>query len=230
MLDEVLYVAVPYVAVIIAVVGGIARYFGDRFSYSSQSSQFLESRTLFWGSVPWHYGIIVILLAHVLILLIPSIWRRIIAPPTVLYVVEVVGLAFALSALVGLVALIVRRINFSRIRTVTSVMDWVLLALLLSQVLLGIWVALFFRWGAEWGAYKAAPWILSLVTLQPEIDNVSTLPGVVQLHILGGFLIIAIFPFTRLVHLVTFPITYLWRPYQVVIWNKDRKKEKVGVG
>ncbi len=228
MLDEVLFVAIPYVAVILAVVGGIYRYFGDRFSYSSQSSQFLESRTLFWGSVPWHYGIITILLAHLFILFIPSLWRPIIRPPTVLYVVEIIGLALALMTAVGLIALIVRRINFARIRTVTSVTDWILLALLLGQVLLGLWTSLFFRWGAEWGVYKAAPWLISLVTLQPEIDNVATLPGVVQFHILGGFVIIAIFPFTRLVHLVTFPITYLWRPNQVVIWNK--REEKAGVG
>ena len=132
MQDEVLYIALPYVAVILAVVGALFRYFNDRYSYSSQSSQFLESPTLFWGSVPWHYAIIVILLAHLLILFIPGMWRPLIANPTVLYVVEVTGLALALMAAGGLIALIVRRINFSRIRTVTSVMDWVLLALLLS--------------------------------------------------------------------------------------------------
>jgi nitrate reductase gamma subunit len=40
---------------------------------------------------------------------------------------------------------------------------------------------------------------------------------------LGGFMLIALFPFTRLVHMITFPITYLWRPYQVVIWYRDQR-------
>jgi nitrate reductase gamma subunit len=43
---------------------------------------------------------------------------------------------------------------------------------------------------------------------------------------LGGFLLIAVFPFTRLVHAVTVPITYLWRPYQVVIWNRRLTRTK----
>ena len=64
MLDMVLFAVFPYVSVILAVVVGVYRYFNARFSYSSYSSQFLETRALFWGSVPWHYGIIVILLGQ----------------------------------------------------------------------------------------------------------------------------------------------------------------------
>ena len=73
MVDIVLFAAFPYVAVVLAVVVAIYRYSSDRYSYSSFSSQFLENRTLFWGSVPWHFGIIIILLAHVAALLIPGV-------------------------------------------------------------------------------------------------------------------------------------------------------------
>jgi len=66
------------------------------------------------------------------------------------------------------------------------------------------------------------PWIGSLVKFQPDTATVTTLPWVVKFHILGGFAIIAVFPFTRLVHAVIWPITYLWRPHQVVIWNRNR--------
>lgn len=229
MLDQFLFIAIPYMAVLLAVLGGIYRYYSDRFSYSSQSSEFLESRTLFWGSVPWHYGIILILTAHLLIFLFPGVWKGIIAEPSRLYVLEVIGFSLALMTIVGLSALIVRRFSFRRIMMVTSPMDWVLLALLLAQVVLGAYVALFYRWGAEWGAYKAVPWLASLVKFQPNIDNVATLPWIVKLHLIGGFIIIAIFPFTRLVHLVTFPITYLWRPRQVVIWNRKRDKVRIKV-
>ncbi|CAG0940612.1 Nitrate reductase-like protein NarX [Anaerolineae bacterium] len=65
------------------------------------------------------------------------------------------------------------------------------------------------------------------MTLNPQIQYVTVLPQVVQLHILNAFFIIALFPFTRLVHLVTFPITYLWRPYQVVIWNRRQRTSKL---
>lgn len=220
MVDIVLFVAFPYVAIVLAVLGGISRYVTDRFSYSSFSSQFLENRTLFWGSVPWHYGILIILLAHLLALLFPAQWGALIAAPLRLYVLEVTGLALALLTIVGLILLILRRIANPRIFAATSTMDWVLLAALLVQVVLGFWVALFYRWGSDWYLHTAVPWLVSLVGLNPQIQYVTALPWTVKLHMLGGFVIVGLFPFTRLVHVVAFPITYLWRPYQVVIWNR----------
>ena len=220
MFDFVLFAALPYVAVILAVLGGLYRYFSDRFSYSSFSSQFLENRSLFWGSVPWHYGIVLILSAHLLAALFPNLWALLIGAPVRLYVLEVTGLALALMTLLGLALLIGRRLQNARIRAVTSLPDWLLLALLIGQVGLGFWVALFFRWGSDWYLYTAVPWLASLIVFNPQIQFVAALPPLVKLHMVGGFLILAVFPFTRLVHVVTFPITYLWRPFQVVIWNR----------
>ena len=224
MLDTVLFTVLPYVAVVLAVVVGVYRYRSDRFSYSSFSSQFLENRTLFWGSVPWHFGVILILLAHLAALLVPGVWTIIIAEPVRLYTLEVIGFALSLSALVGLAILIIRRLGNTRVFSVTSTMDWVLLAMLLAQMALGFWVALFFRWGSDWYLHTAVPWMISLAKLSPEAQFVTSLPWVIKLHMLGGFFLIAIFPFTRLVHVVAFPITYLWRPYQVVIWNRRQKQ------
>ena len=220
MVDIVLFAAFPYVAVVLAVVVGMYRYINDRFSYSSFSSQFLENRALFWGSVPWHYAVILVLLAHIVPLLIPGVWERVISEPSRLYVLEVVGLSLALTALLGLAVLFVRRLSSARIRSVTSVMDWALLAMLLAQIALGFAIALFFRWGSDWYAYTAVPWLASLAKLDPQTQYVTTLPWVIKLHMLGGFALVAMFPFTRLVHILTVPVTYLWRPYQVVIWNR----------
>ncbi len=220
MFDSVLFIAFPYLAVVTAVWVGIHRYRTDRYSYSSQSSQFLENRVLSWGSAPWHYAILIILAAHFLALLIPRFWASLISAPIRLYVLEVTGLALALMATFALGLLIFRRLTTARVRSVTSPADWLLLILLLAQVALGFWVALFFRWGADWYLHTAVPWIVSLVTFQPDAATVTTLPWVVKLHILGGFLLIAVFPFTRLVHAVIWPITYLWRPHQVVVWNR----------
>jgi nitrate reductase gamma subunit len=228
MYDYVLFAVFPYVAVILAVVVGIYRYFNDRFSYSSFSSQFLENRTLFWGSVPWHYGILIILLAHLLAFLFPTQWAALIAEPVRLYVLEVTGLALAAVTIVGLALLIIRRLLNPRVLIVTSAMDWVMLTALLTQVVLGFWVALLYRWGADWYLHTAVPWLSSLLTLNPQIQYVTTLPWVVKLHMLNAFLIIALFPFTRLVHVVTVPISYLWRPYQLVIWNWRARASRGG--
>jgi len=220
MIDFVLFVAFPYVAVILAVLVGVHRYYNDRFSYSSFSSQFLESRRLFWGSVPWHYGILIILLAHILAALFPGAWANLIAAPLRLYILEITGLALSVTAVVGLVLLLLRRLTHARIRVVTTAMDWVLVFFLLAQVILGGYIALYYRWGAEWYLHTAVPWLWSLFSFHPRIQYVTALPWVVKLHMLGGFLIIALFPFTRLVHGIALPVSYLWRPYQVVIWNR----------
>ena len=224
MTDALLFVAFPYVTVALAVAVGLYRYFFDRFSYSSISSQFLEKRTLFWGSVPWHYGIGLILVAHLLALLLPGPWAALLGAPVRLYVLEITGYALAAMAVLGILVLIVRRLTNRRITAVTSNMDWVFLAVLLGQVVLGIMVAFFYRWGSQWYLYTAVPWLVSLFTLNPQVQTIAALPWLVKLHFLGGFIIVGLFPFTRLVHFIAFPITYLWRPYQVVIWNRrDRR-------
>jgi nitrate reductase gamma subunit len=220
MSDIVLFVAFPYVAVALAIVVGVQRYRTNRFSYSTLSSQILENRSLFWGSVPWHYGIVVVLLAHLIGFLIPGIWASITSDQAALYTIEMIGFAFGMAALFGLCVLMVRRSTYERIRAVTSPMDWVLLIALLVQVALGMYVSLAYRWGADWYVDTAVPWLVSLVSLNPQTQYVSSLPWAVKLHMLNGFLVIALFPFSRLVHLIMFPFWYIWRPYQLVISNR----------
>src|SRR5512142_667352 len=131
-METVLFVVFPYVAVVLAVGGGLYRYFNRRFTYSSLSSQMLENRKLFWGSVPWHYGIILILLAHLIAALFPALWWLLLGSPMRLFVMEVLGIALAFYTLAGLLLLVARRIFVRAATTTTSSMDWFLLALLLA--------------------------------------------------------------------------------------------------
>ncbi len=226
MFDSALFIGFPYVAVAIAVVVSIYRYRTTPFTYSSQSSELLENRKLFFGSVPWHYGIILILFAHLIPLLFPGLWAQITADQTRLYILEIIGLSFGLMALVGLVILVLRRLTNERARAVTSIPDWLLLFFLLLQVGLGFWVAYYYRWGSDWYLHIAVPWLMSLITFQPDISSVVALPDLVKLHFINGFIVILLLPFTRLVHLLTFPITYVWRKNQVVIWNRRANAKK----
>lgn len=220
MWDTFLYAVIPYLTVAIAILGGVWRYRSDRFSYSSQSSQFLESRTLFVGSVAWHYGILFVLGAHIAALMFWDPWASLVSNPDRRYALEVIGLALSVLAFLGLALLLVRRLAEPRVKAVTTPMDWILVVALIVQVGLGIWTALVYRWGSEWYVFTAVPWLHSLIKLNPKPEYMASLPPVVQLHSIGGFLLIALFPFTRLVHVVTVPVTYLWRSYQVVIWNR----------
>jgi len=217
---SILFTVFPYVAIAIAVIGSVYRYFNDRFSYSSQSSQFLENRELFWGSVPWHYGIILAFLAHLGATVLAPVWGLIIASSISRDIIRLTGPILGLVAAFGLLVLIVRRVENDKARAVTSKADWVMLILLLIQIVMGLIITLFYRWGSAWYPYTASPWLFSIVTLNPQPQFVQVLPPLVQAHFLNAFLLVAIIPFTRLVHLFTVPITYLWRPYQVVIWNR----------
>jgi nitrate reductase gamma subunit len=219
-MSDVILVGFPYVAIALAILVGIYRYNTDRFSYSSFSSQLLENQKLFWGSAMWHYAIVLILLAHFIAFLIPPLWGAILSSPTVKYFLETVGLVLSLMGFVALGWLMMRRFTTRRIYVVTTRMDWVVVSLLLLQMAFGFVIGLTYRWGGEWFVHSTAPWLWSLVTFSPNTEYVNSFPFLIQLHFFTGFLLIALFPFSRLVHLVAFPIGYLWRPYQRVIWNR----------
>lgn len=223
MADFVLYAAFPYAAVVLAVAGGLYRYASDRFSFSSFSSQFLENRWLFRASAPWHYAMGAILLAHLLAALFPSAWSALIGTPARLFVLEITGIALGIVALFGTIVFLLRRVADPRLMIVTSVLDWVLLAILLLQVASGVYVAVAYRWGAAWSLHSAVPWFRSLLRASPDVRYVAALPAAVKFHILNAFALVALFPFTRLIHLVAVPLSALWRPYQLVSWNRTFK-------
>ena len=223
MADLILFGVFPYVAMALAIGVGLYRYTIDRYSWSSQSSQFLESRALFWGSLPWHYALLLILLAHFLAFLIPAGWGSLLGSPARLILLEVTGMALGITTLIALVILILRRVSNDRVNAVTSRIDWLLLAVLLVQVTTGVYIAISLRWGGAWYVHTVSPWLWSLLKLDPQISYLANLPWIVQLHAVNAFLLVAIFPFSRLVHVVSIPLGYLGRPYQVVIGYRQRR-------
>lgn len=224
-MNDYLYFGVlPYVALAIFFLVTISRYRQQTFSYSSLSSQFLENRQHFWGSVPFHYGILVVLAGHMLGFLVPDAILSWNAAPWRLAFLEVTGLAFGLLTLVGLLVIMVRRYTNPKLRRVTTVSDWVVYVLLLAQVASGLAIAVHLGWGSSWFATNLTPWLWSLLRLAPEVDYVAHLPWPVKLHVINAFVLIGFFPFTRLVHVLVVPNHYLWRKTQVVRWNWDRDR------
>lgn len=219
-MTEFLFAAFPYAAVLLAVGAGAYRYFSDRLSFTSSSTQFLENRWFFWGSVPWHYGILLVLLAHVLAALFPGPWGALLGDPARLFVLEATGLGLGLLAAFGIAALAVRRIVHPRLSAVTSPMEWLLLLVLFLQVASGVYIAWRYRWGAAWYLHTAVPWLWSLARLQPDTSYMAPLPAIVKFHAVNAFVLVALFPFSRLVHIVSLPVSYAWRPYLLFFWNR----------
>lgn len=224
MFDLALFVIFPYVAIVLEIAVSFYRYFNGSYKFSSLSSEFLEGRELFWGSQPWHYGILVVLLGHVVGFLFPREVLIFNEMPVRRLILEVTALTFGLMSLVGLLVLIRRRFTNARIWAVTEKMDLMVLALLLVQTFSGIYIALTFRWGSSWYASALVPYLRSLFVLKPNLEYIASMPWVVKLHIANAYCLIAVLPFTRLVHFLVLPVSYAWRSWQVVIWNWDRKK------
>ncbi len=220
--DQFLFVGLPYVCLVIFFLMTIYRYRTQSFSYSSLSSQFLENKQHFWAVVPFHYGVLIVTAGHLLAFLVPRsilIWNT---HPLRMFILEVSALAFGFLTLLGMIGLIVRRLGNPKVRAVTVLSDWVLFALLLIQVVLGVSIAVFHPWGAGWFSASLAPYLWSVFLLRPDPTYVAAMPWLVKLHVILAFVIVGYFPFTRLVHVLVIPNPYLWRKTQVVRWYSRR--------
>lgn len=224
-----LFGVVPYAALAVAGVGVAARRRMPA-TLGTRSSEFLEKKVLFWGSVPWHYAILVILAAHLVAAVAPGAWAALVGEPGRLVALEMAGTALGLWATFAVALLLVRRAASARLRAVTTPVDWIVLGLLLAQVATGTWVSLTLRWGSVWYLHTAAPWLGSLLTLTPRVELAAVLPTLAKVHALGAFVLLALLPFSRLVHALAVPLGYLWRPFQVVVWNRARTGGDVPAG
>jgi nitrate reductase gamma subunit len=224
LLNSFLFIALPYIALTVFLIGTVYRYKGTKFKFSSLSSQFLEGKKLFWGSVPFHWGILVLFFGHLIAFLLPDVILSWNSSSLRLIILEVASFIFGLSALIGLFNLFVRRSSNARIEVVTNRMDLLIELILLVQIVFGLWIAFEFRWGSSWFASVLSPYLTSIFTLNPQIDAVSNVHWVIKIHIALAYIIVLLIPFTRLVHLLVYPLSYLWRPYQKVVWNWNRKK------
>lgn len=223
-LNTFLFIILPYLALAIFFIGTIYRYRKVKFQISSLSSEFLEGKKLFWGSVPFHWGMLFLFFGHLIAFLIPKsvlLWN---SHPVRLLVLEIAAFVFGLSMLTGLANLLYRRWTNDRIKVVTTWMDHVVEVLLFTQVVLGLWIAIQYRWGSSWFASSLTPYLKSIFLLEPRMDAVVAMPIVIQLHIVGAYLIVLMFPFSRLMHALVAPLDYLWRPYQRVMWNWDKDR------
>ncbi|GAA6202665.1 respiratory nitrate reductase subunit gamma [Aquicoccus sp. SU-CL01552] len=216
----------PYIALTVLIFGSIARYETEPFTWKSSSSQLLRRRQLIIGSVLFHVGVLVIFFGHLGGLLTP-IW-----------IFDAVGISHGAKQLLAVIAggvagvmalagggmLFHRRWTDPRIRRTSSFADIGILALLLAQLVLGvgtIFVSLQHLDGHEMTKFMA--WAQGIFTFDGQAASyIEDVALVFKLHLFLGLTIFLLFPFTRLVHMLSVPLRYLWRPgYQIV---RSRRK------
>lgn len=224
MLNNLLFIVFPYTCLAVFLIGSIYRYNNKGFSVSSISSQFLESKRLFLGSQLFHWGLFTLFFGHLIAFLFPKAVLAWNGMPVRLLILEVTAFVFGLSALVGVILLIIRRMTDDRVQMVTSKMDVVVFIVLLTQIISGLCLAYYNRWGSNWFASFLTPYLRSIFVFDPQIDGVAGANSLwLKVHIVSAFSIIGLIPFTRFMHFLVYPVDYLWRSYQQVIWNWERK-------
>jgi nitrate reductase gamma subunit len=210
----------PYIALSIFLVGSLVRFDTDQYGWRSKSSQLLRRKQLIWGSVLFHVGILGILFGHAVGLLTPvAIFEFLgISHSFKQMMAIVVGGICGVACFVGLVMLLHRRLFDSRIRKTSSVSDIAVLLILFTQLSLGL-ATIPLSLGHLDGTMmvKFMNYVQGIVTLRPgAADGIAGVPLIFKLHMFLGFTIFLIFPFTRLVHVWSAPLGYLFRNYQVV--------------
>lgn len=220
MSEIVIYVIVPYICLAAVFIGFIINLKTSSLRISAPATGFLEKEKLSVGSASWHYGIVFVLLGHVIGLLFPGTVLNIISNNGTKLFLEILALGLGFSALFGLIVLLVRRVTADTVSYNTKTADILILVLLLAQVLLGIIVAINYRWGIAWYASNFSKFIYSLILLNPKTGLVVGMPLLVGLHFVLGFMILGVLPYTKLIHFVFIPFGYFFRKPQIVIYNK----------
>lgn len=210
----------PYVALAICLIGAWARFDLAQYTWKADSSQMLRKKNMRLASNLFHVGILFILAGHFVGLLVPeSIYHHVISTPNKQLLAMISGGFFGILCFIGLTMLIHRRLTDERVRANTSTSDLLVLIVLWIQLTLGL-ISIVVSAGHLDGSVMVllATWAQSIVTLSP-VDAATAIAGVnivYKLHVFLGVTLFVLFPFTRLVHIVSAPVWYLGRGYQLV--------------
>ncbi len=219
-LNDIFFGIYPYVAFLPFVLCSWIRFDREPYTWKAVSSQMLNSKGMRLWSNLFHVGIIMVLMGHFVGLLTPEfIYHVVISTADKQLLAMVSGGIFGLICLVGLVMLLKRRLTDDRVRATSSMSDILILVLLLVQLLLGLTTIVVSSQHMDGSVMVLlATWAQSIVTLQfsEAVQAIESVNIIYKLHVFFGITLFLVFPFTRLVHIISVPVWYLGRRYQVV--------------
>ncbi len=209
----------PYLCLGVFLVGSLIRFDREQYSWRSGSSQLLRARQLRWGSNLFHVGILLLFLGHFAGLLTPhEIYTRFVTVEQKQLLAMIAGGIFGTLCFIGLTLLIHRRLTDARIRATSSRMDIAVVLLIWAQLVLGL-ISIYSSTHHLDGSVMIilAEYCQRLVTFRAlEVHVLADLPWVYKAHLILGFTLFLVFPFSRLVHIWSAPVFYAFRPYQLV--------------
>ncbi|MER5300517.1 respiratory nitrate reductase subunit gamma [Streptomyces lasiicapitis] len=235
-MDTFLWGVLPYVALVLLIAGTLWRYRYDKFGWTTRSSQVYESRLLNIASPAFHYGILFVLVGHLMGLFVPESWTNAVGLKERAYHLLSLygGTAAGVLAVAGIALLLYRRRTNTPVFRATTRNDKLMYAVLLAAVIMGMWAKLTNSSPNSGYNYREtiAPWARSIFTLRPDISAMEGVPLTYRIHAVIGLTLIALVPFTRLIHMFSAPVQYLFRPYVVYrsrgAGELGRRKERRG--
>jgi nitrate reductase gamma subunit len=214
-LDFFLWIALPYLCVATFAVGHVWRYRRDQYGWTARSTQLLESRLLRVGSPLFHFGLLAAIGGHVLGILIPRSWTEAIGIGDTAYhwLAVVAGTLSGAAIVAGFAILMYRRLRICRVRVTTTRSDLLLFPVLGATIVLGMLATV---WGSAVDRYayrdSVSIWFRGIFTFHPHETLIAGAPFLFQAHAVCAWLLFAVWPFTRLVHVWSVPVGYLARP------------------
>ncbi len=221
-LHNFVYGVYPYIATVVFLLGSWIRFDHEQYTWKSDSSQLLSKHNMRLASNLFHVGILGIFFGHVAGLLLPhSLFLALgISDLAHQWIAISAGAVFGGLVLVGGAMLWLRRMFNPRVRAASRWMDINILGWLVLTAAIGLLTIPFSIGHAVKGdagtMLVLAEWVQSVLTLQPNPELIRGVDPVYKLHVFLGMSVFLFFPFTRLVHIWSAPVPYLFRAYQVV--------------
>ena len=209
----------PYICLSVFLLGSLVRFDREQYTWRSGSSQMLRARQFRWGSNLFHVGILLLFLGHFVGMLTPhAVYEHFIGAGAKQLMAMVSGGIAGVICFVGLSMLLHRRLLDPRIRATSSSMDIAILAILWLQLVLGLTTIPFSASHLDGSVMMVlSEWAQRIVTFRGDAaDLIRDVDWVFKAHMFLGLTVFLIFPFSRLVHIWSAPVGYVFRPYQVV--------------
>jgi nitrate reductase gamma subunit len=218
-IDQFLFGIYPYIGLSVFIVGSLIRFDREQYTWRSGSSQLLRAKQLRWGSNLFHVGILFLLMGHFVGLLTPHVvYEHFITAEAKQLLAIVSGGIAGTACFIGLTMLVHRRLTEPRIRATSTHMDIAILLLLWLQLALGL-VTIPYSLQHSDGSVMLllSEWAQRIVTFRAgAADMIADVAWPYRLHLVLGVTIFLVFPFSRLVHIWSAPVGYMFRRYQVV--------------
>ncbi|MFZ2529591.1 MAG: respiratory nitrate reductase subunit gamma [Rhodococcus sp. (in: high G+C Gram-positive bacteria)] len=223
---EIYWSVIPYVTLAVLVVGTWWRYRYDKFGWTTRSSELYEKRLLRIASPVFHFGMLVVIIGHIIGLVIPESWTEAVGISEHAYhwMAAIPGVIAGIATLIGIGLLIYRRRATGPVFSATTINDKIMYVVLVAAIVAGLATTMIGAFeGNEAHNYRetVSPWFRSIWILQPDGAAMAEAPLSFHIHVTIALILFALWPFTRLVHAFSAPFGYLFRPY-VVYRSRDK--------